>query len=121
MSVVDEDLNGVVTSVHGNIVVFKAEYGFTHQYPKEKLVPKVSDFYETVEVVKKAEPKKIFQRNIWYTLLYIHTRKVDLRRSVCNRVIAETFSNSFVERFWCGENAQCNYCCRCCVALFERN
>jgi hypothetical protein len=35
VSVVDEDLSGVVTSVKGNIVVFKDEYGFTHQYPKE--------------------------------------------------------------------------------------
>ncbi|GEN77310.1 Smr/MutS family protein [Chryseobacterium hagamense] len=59
VSVVDEDLSGVVTSVKGNIVVFKDEYGFTYQYPKEKLVPKISDFYENIQVVRKAEPKKI--------------------------------------------------------------
>ena len=35
VSVVDEDLSGVVTSVNGNIVDFKDEYGFTYQYPKE--------------------------------------------------------------------------------------
>ncbi|MFC3160714.1 Smr domain-containing protein [Chryseobacterium arachidis] len=58
VSVVDEDLSGVVTSVHGNTVVFKDEYGFTHQYPKEKLVPKNPDLYENIKVVKKAEPKK---------------------------------------------------------------
>lgn len=76
VSVVDEDLNGIVTSVHGNIIVFKDEYGFTHQYPKEKLVPKVSDFYETVEVVKKAEPKKNIskkhQRNHLVLDLHFH-------------------------------------------------
>ncbi|AZA86883.1 DNA mismatch repair protein [Chryseobacterium shandongense] len=58
VSVVDEDLSGVVTSVNGNIVVFKDEYGFTYQYPKEKLVPKNSDLYENIKIVKKAEPKK---------------------------------------------------------------
>lgn len=58
VSVVDEDLSGVITSVNGNIVVFKDEYGFTYQYPKTKLVPKNSDLYENIKVVKKAEPKK---------------------------------------------------------------
>ena len=58
VSAVDEDLGGVITSVHGNIVVFKDEYGFTHQYPKEKLVPKNADLYENIKIVKKAEPKK---------------------------------------------------------------
>ncbi|MCS3868228.1 dsDNA-specific endonuclease/ATPase MutS2 [Chryseobacterium ginsenosidimutans] len=58
VSVVDEDLSGVVTSVNGNIVVFKDEYGFTYQYQKEKLVPKISEFYENIKIVKKAEPKK---------------------------------------------------------------
>ncbi|WP_294318417.1 Smr/MutS family protein [uncultured Chryseobacterium sp.] len=59
VSVVDEDLSGVITSVKGDIVVFKDEYGFTYQYPKEKLVPKISDFYENIKVVRKAEPKKV--------------------------------------------------------------
>ncbi|MEA1850389.1 Smr/MutS family protein [Chryseobacterium sp. MHB01] len=58
VSVVDEDLSGIVTSVNGNIVVFKDEYGFTYQYPKEKLVPKSSDLYENIKIVKKPEPKK---------------------------------------------------------------
>ncbi|SIQ41114.1 Smr domain-containing protein [Chryseobacterium sp. RU37D] len=58
IAVVDEDLSGIITSVKGNIVFFKDEFGFTHQYPKEKLVPKISDFYENIKVVKKAEPQK---------------------------------------------------------------
>ena len=58
VSVVDEDLSGVVTSVNGKIVVFKDEYGFTHQYPNEKLVPKNKDLYENIPIIKKAEPKK---------------------------------------------------------------
>jgi len=62
VSVVDEDLEGVVTSTHGNIVVFKDEYGFTYQYSKDKLVPKNVDFYENIKVVKKAEPKKVVSK-----------------------------------------------------------
>lgn len=58
VSVVDEDLSGVIASIHGNTVVFKDEYGFTHQYPKEKLVPKITGFYENISVVKKPEPRK---------------------------------------------------------------
>ncbi|WP_262151207.1 Smr/MutS family protein [Chryseobacterium foetidum] len=58
VSVLDEDLGGVVTSVNGNTVVFKDEYGFTYQYPKEKLVPKNAEIYENIKIVKKAEPKK---------------------------------------------------------------
>ncbi|ASK31879.1 DNA mismatch repair protein [Chryseobacterium sp. T16E-39] len=62
VSVVDEDLSGVVTSVKGNIVVLKDEYGFTHQYPKEKLVPKNASLYQDIQVIKKAEPKKIISK-----------------------------------------------------------
>lgn len=76
VSVVDEDLSGVVTSVNGNIVVFKDKYGFTHQYPREKLVPQNSDLYENVKVIKKAEPRKNIskkhQRNHLVLDLHFH-------------------------------------------------
>lgn len=62
VSVVDEDLNGIITSVKGNIVVVKDEYGFTHQYPREKLVPKNASLYENIKVIKKPEPKKIISK-----------------------------------------------------------
>ncbi|MBW3524880.1 Smr/MutS family protein [Chryseobacterium sp. NKUCC03_KSP] len=62
VSVVDEDLSGVITSVNGNIVVFKDEYGFTYQYPKEKLVPKDAEIYENINIIKKAEPKKVVSK-----------------------------------------------------------
>lgn len=62
VSVVDEDLSGVITSTKGNIVVFKDEYGFTHQYQREKLVPKNADIYENISIVKKAEPKKVVSK-----------------------------------------------------------
>ncbi|MEY8761352.1 Smr/MutS family protein [Chryseobacterium tongliaoense] len=63
VSVVDEDLSGTITSVNGNIVVFKDEYGFTYQYPKEKLVPKNASLYENMKVVKKAEPQKTISKS----------------------------------------------------------
>ncbi|KMQ67635.1 DNA mismatch repair protein [Chryseobacterium sp. FH2] len=76
VSVVDEDLSGVVTSVKGNIVVFKDEFGFTYQYQKEKLVPKDPDFYGNIKVVKKAEPKKVtskkHNKNILVLDLHFH-------------------------------------------------
>ena len=62
VSVVDEDLSGVITSVNGNIVVFKDEYGFTYQYPKEKLVPKDGEIYENIKIIKKAEPRKVVSK-----------------------------------------------------------
>ncbi|MFY1045002.1 Smr/MutS family protein [Chryseobacterium sp. GP-SGM7] len=62
VSVVDEDLSGVITSTKENIVVFKDEYGFTYQYPKEKLVPKNAAIYDNIPIVKKAETKKIISK-----------------------------------------------------------
>lgn len=62
ISVLDENLSGIITSVNGNIVVFKDEYGFTYQYPKEKLVPKNASIYENIEVIRKAEPRKVISK-----------------------------------------------------------
>ncbi|WP_419868788.1 Smr/MutS family protein [Chryseobacterium sp. CT-SW4] len=59
VSVIDDDLSGIITSVKGNTVVFKDEHGFTHQYPMEKLVPKNPSIYENVEIRQKQEPQKI--------------------------------------------------------------
>ncbi|KPH11127.1 Smr/MutS family protein [Chryseobacterium sp. ERMR1:04] len=59
VSVVDEDLSGMITSVHGNTVVFKDEYGFTYQYQAEKLVPNNASIYENMKVERKPEPKKV--------------------------------------------------------------
>lgn len=70
VSVVDEDLSGVVTSTRGNMVVFRDEYGFTHQYPGNKLVPKDDGIYENIRIIRKAEQKKVVskkhQKTLWY-------------------------------------------------------
>lgn len=62
VSVVDEDLSGVITSVNGNIVIFKDEYGFTYQYPREKLVPKNASIYENIQIEKKEETKRVISK-----------------------------------------------------------
>ncbi|WP_294276856.1 Smr/MutS family protein [uncultured Chryseobacterium sp.] len=62
VSVVDEDLSGVVTSTRGNMVVFRDEYGFNHQYPVNKLVPKDDGIYENIRIIRKAEPKKVISK-----------------------------------------------------------
>lgn len=58
VSVLDEDLSGTVTSVHGNRIVFRDEHGFTHQYSAEKLVVQNHSLYENVEIKTKKEAAK---------------------------------------------------------------
>ena len=55
ISVIDEDLGGTITSVHGNNIVFADEHGFTHQYPKEKVVLQHHSFYEDIRTETKSE------------------------------------------------------------------
>ncbi len=58
VSVLDDNLDGFITSVHGNLVAFKDQFGFVHQYPKEKLVLKNPDLYHNIKIEKKAEISK---------------------------------------------------------------
>lgn len=60
VSVIDDDLRGTVTSVQGNTVVFRDEHGFTHQYPKEKLVTVNRSLYEGL----RTEIKQEHNRNV---------------------------------------------------------
>lgn len=55
VSVIDEDLRGTVTSVHGEKIVFADEHGFTHTFSARKLVLQNSVLYEDVAVEKKFE------------------------------------------------------------------
>lgn len=64
VSVIDEDLSGTITSVHGNTVVFADAHGFTHKYPSEKLVQKNEALYEDIRIEKKFEyHKKISKKH----------------------------------------------------------
>ena len=58
VSVIDEDLKGKVTSVNGEIIVFKDEHGFPHPYKKEKLVLQNPEIYEAVKAISKRETLK---------------------------------------------------------------
>lgn len=58
VSVIDEDMDGIITSVIGGLVTIRDAHGFTHQYPKEKLVIKNASIYENVPVIKKHETLK---------------------------------------------------------------
>ncbi|CAA7196133.1 Smr/MutS family protein [Chryseobacterium potabilaquae] len=62
VSVIDENLNGTITSVNGNLVAFKDEYGFIYQYPKDQLILKNPDFYKNIRVEKKIEAKKVLSK-----------------------------------------------------------
>ncbi len=58
VSVIDENLSGTVTSVHGNRVVFIDDYGFTHSFRKDQLVLREHSLYENLQLQKKPEPGK---------------------------------------------------------------
>lgn len=58
VSVIDEDLSGTVTSVHGKKVVFIDEHGFTHQFPTEKLVVQNLELYDGINIQHKKETSK---------------------------------------------------------------
>ena len=58
VSVLDENLSGIVTSVKGETVVLKDEHGFTHEYHRKNLVMHQKDLYEATPVVRKKETDK---------------------------------------------------------------
>lgn len=58
VSVLDEDLSGIVTSVKGETVVLKDEHGFTHEYHRKNLVMHQKELYEATPVVRKKETEK---------------------------------------------------------------
>lgn len=59
VSVLDDDLGGTITSVHGETVVFRDTHGFIHQYPKSKLVVQNASIYDGLQVQVKNEARKI--------------------------------------------------------------
>ncbi len=58
VSVLDDDLIGTVTSVHGEIVNFRDEFGFMHQYHRSKLVKRDADLYDDITTELKQEELK---------------------------------------------------------------
>lgn len=95
VSVIDEDLSGTVTSVHGRTIVFADEHGFTHQYPSEKLVKKNASLYENIRVEKKYEHNKKLSKkhNRNHLVLDLH-----FERLVDNPLAYESFERLFVQK-----------------------
>nr|WP_317207198.1 Smr/MutS family protein [Chryseobacterium sp. R2A-55] len=62
VSVVDDNLKGLVTSVHGETVVFRDEFGFTHQYKMNELVLQNPNIYEGLKTIQKSESPKPVSR-----------------------------------------------------------
>ena len=58
VAAIDDDLKGTITSVNGEIVVFKDEHGFTHQFKKNKIVLQNPSLYENMKPIQKSEPAK---------------------------------------------------------------
>lgn len=58
VSVIDDDLNGTITSVSGDTVCFRDEHGFTHQFPKKQIVVQNRDIYEDLKIEYKQEHRK---------------------------------------------------------------
>lgn len=59
VSVIDDDLEGHITSIHGDKVVVKDQYGFTHNFHVSELVARNREIYESIPVDRKPEPAKI--------------------------------------------------------------
>ena len=74
ISVIDDNLKGTITSVKGDIVVFKDEHGFTHQERKENLVLQNPEIYENVTAVRKPESAKTLSKkhNRKHLILDLH-------------------------------------------------
>ena len=55
VSVIDEDLQDIVTSVREDAITIKDKFGFTHQYHKDKLVIRDHSFYDKIKIKDKYE------------------------------------------------------------------
>ena len=62
VSVIDDDLKGVITSVKGETVVLKDEHGFTHQFKKSQVVLQNPSIYENLKTIQKPEQPKIVSK-----------------------------------------------------------
>lgn len=95
ISVIDDDLKGTVTSVHGEKVVFKDEFGFTHQLKKSELVLQNSAIYEDLKPVFKPETTKPVSKkhNKDHLVLDLHFENL-----VKNSIGYEPFERLFIQK-----------------------
>src|SRR5690606_38029539 len=95
VSVIDENLSGTVTSVHGNRVVHINDYGFIHTFSKDRLVLRDHSLYENLQLQKKPEPVKSQSRNHHkkHFVLDIHFGKM-----VTHTECYESFERLFIQK-----------------------
>lgn len=95
VSVLDEDLDGVITSVKEEIITLKDDFGFTYQYPKEKLVLKNPTLYEGLKIKDKYEytPPKSKKHAKNEFVLDLHFEKI-----VPNPEDYESFERLFLQK-----------------------
>ena len=62
VSVIDDSLRGKILSIIANQVKIEDQYGFTYNFPKEKLTIIDSDLYNEIPVIKKEESHKVVSK-----------------------------------------------------------
>jgi hypothetical protein len=75
VSVIDQDLEGIISTIHKGIVFFKDSYGFQYRFSKSELVVKDIAFYEDLKIEKKQEsfsPSKSKKHNKNHLILDLH-------------------------------------------------
>jgi DNA-nicking Smr family endonuclease len=58
VSVIDEDLEGIVTSIIDDIVFFQDKFGFVHRYSQKEIVVKDKSLYHRMKMEIKTESTK---------------------------------------------------------------
>lgn len=95
ISVIDDDLGGTVTSVHGEMVVFADEHGFTHKISKDKAVIQNHSLYENISKIEKYQEtkRKSKKHNRNHLVLDLHFEKL-----VENPLAYESFERLFLQK-----------------------
>ncbi len=78
IAVIDEDLEGTITSVQENMICFQDEHGFNYQYPQEKVVLREKELYEGIKIKNKFEytPPKSKKNKKNELVLDLHFEKI---------------------------------------------
>lgn len=78
VSILNDNLEGIVTSVHGDEVIFKDEHGFTYRYEKAMLVVQNASIYEHIKPVEKYSESKVSSKkhNKSHLVLDLHFDKL---------------------------------------------
>ncbi len=95
VALIDQALEGVITSVHGEWVVFKDRHGFTHKHHQSELVPLDLSLYENLEIRPKSEPRKTVSKKHRTTHLVLDLHFETL---VENPLAYESFERLFLQK-----------------------